>query len=131
MGSLDLANPTSKSCNSTQLELVQSYHQLLGARVVKAVKANSSPSLSGAFIDNCWVHEQNVDYCSGQSNPNCVGWSPAEPGSLKWGYTTAVWVDRFQRSYTPQEAFSTYYDARKAGKLPAYCAADKSTCWAM
>ena len=30
-------------------------------------------------------YPQNVNYCSGQALPNCVGWSPEEPGSKKWG----------------------------------------------
>ena len=80
--------------------------------------------------DSCWVHEQNVDYCHSQGTPNCVGWDPLEPGSVKWGYKTSVWSDRFQRGYTPAQAFAAYYDSRKAGKLPAKCAGQKG-CWAV
>ena len=133
--SLDLSKPN--GCNATQLAAVQHYHTLVGTRVAAAVAANGASAPSGAFIDNCWVHEQNVDYCHNQGNPNCVGWSPLEPGSQKWGYKTAVFVDRFQKSFTPAEAFASYYESRKAGKLPAKCSGAgaeeevKSKCWAM
>jgi hypothetical protein len=65
---------------------------------------------------------------------SCVGWCPEEPGSQKWGYKTAVWVARFQKDFTPAEAFASYYESRKAGKLPAKCAAAEEgagRCWAM
>ena len=58
----------------------------------------------GAYIDSCYVHEQNVNYCSDQNQwPNCVGWSPQESGSKKWGYKTSV------QGMTPQQAFTEYY----------------------
>ena len=49
-----------------------------------------------------------MDYCSNQNSiPNCVGWSPKEPGSKKWGYTTPV------EKLTPQQAFSQWYFGSK------------------
>merc|ERR1711957_379470 len=63
---------------------------------------------NGVYVDSCYVHEQNVNYCSGQGMPNCVGWSPLESGSKKWGYNTTVKVGD-GRSLTPQQAFGAYY----------------------
>ena len=70
--------------------------------------------VGGAFIDSCYVHEQNVNYCSGQSMPNCVGWSPLESGSQKWGYTTAITTPT-GKSLTPQQAFSRFYFSEGSG----------------
>jgi len=63
---------------------------------------------NGVYLDGCYVHEQNVNYCEGQGMPNCVGWSPQEPGSVKWGYSTAVTVPD-GRSLTPQQVFLSYF----------------------
>eukprot|EP00928_Gymnodinium_smaydae_P085020 TRINITY_DN68324_c0_g1_i1.p1 TRINITY_DN68324_c0_g1~~TRINITY_DN68324_c0_g1_i1.p1 ORF type:complete len:130 (-),score=21.38 TRINITY_DN68324_c0_g1_i1:231-566(-) len=65
-------------------------------------------SKNGAYVDSCWVHEQNVNYCSDQSTPNCVGWTPAESGSKKFGYTISV-PDEVGNRITPQQAFYKYY----------------------
>ena len=50
-----------------------------------------------AFIPSCYVHEINVDYCSGQSLPNCRGWgkylvapSAGTPGSVPITLQAAV-----------------------------------------
>lgn len=85
---------------------VQAYGTALKARVRAALAAKKTAG--GAFIDSCYVHEQNVNYCSNQGMPNCVGWSPLESGSKKWGYTTAV-TSPTGDSLTPQQAFSKYY----------------------
>jgi hypothetical protein len=58
--------------------------------------------------------------CSGQGMPNCVGWSPLETGSKKWGYRTAVNVPD-GRLLTPQQAFGAYY----RGDTAAAVAVDK------
>lgn len=71
----------SKPCDDSG---VQAYGTALKARV-RAGLAAKKTGAGGAFIDSCYVHEQNVNYCSGQGMPNCVGWSPSEPGSKKWG----------------------------------------------
>ena len=92
-------------CTAEQNTSLQNYRDLFveaSAAVWKGKPRN------GLYVDSCYVHEQNVNYCSGQGMPNCVGWSPLESGSKKWGYTTAVTaVDG--RSLTPQQAFSAFY----------------------
>ena len=45
---------------------------------------------SGACVDSCYVHEQNIAACAGQISPNCVGWTALSPGSLQWNYTTSI-----------------------------------------
>ena len=100
------------------------------AKILSAVRSNRAVAPSGAYVPSCWVHEENVDYCSNQGSPNCVGWSPAEPGSKKWGYTTSILSDTLQQQLTPQQAFGMYYDSRKSSRLPGKCA-DKKTCWAV
>lgn len=45
--------------------------------------------------------------------PNCVGWSPLETGSKKWGYTTSVVAaDGSGIRLTPQQAFGAWYNNR-------------------
>ena len=68
------------------------------------------------------VHEQNVDYCSGQAIPNCVGWSPDEPGSKKWGYTTAV------DGLTPQQAFTQWYSGKPTALIDSALLQSNPTC---
>jgi hypothetical protein len=87
-----------KQCDDTA---AQAYGTMFKQRVRDTVLA-ASPK-NGAFVDSCWVHEQNVNYCENQGVPNCVGWSPIEPGSMRWGYTTAV------DGLTPQDAFGQWY----------------------
>lgn len=93
----------SKPCNDAS---VQAYGTALKARVRAGLAAKKTAG--GAFIDSCYVHEQNVNYCSSQGMPNCVGWSPLESGSKKWGYSTAV-SSPTGETLTPQQAFSKYY----------------------
>jgi hypothetical protein len=90
-------------CNDTQL---QAYGVLFKATLTAALGASPAAKASGAFVDSCYVHEQNVNYCSTQSIPNCVGWTPSCSGSIKWGYRTEV------ASLTPQQAFGDYYYGR-------------------
>jgi hypothetical protein len=54
--------------------------------------------------------------------PNCVGSSPEEPGSKKWGYKTAVTLPT-GKSVTPQEAFGAWYKGESIVRLPhlAHC----------
>ena len=96
-----------KPCNDTS---VQQYGEKLKERVKQGLRNKTKRfhphvvNANGAYIDSCYVHEQNVNYCSDQNwGPNCVGWSPLESGSLKWGYSTAI------QHLPPQEAFSMYY----------------------
>jgi hypothetical protein len=88
-------------CNDT---LAQAY----GHDFLEAMAPVISKAKNGAYIDSCWVHEQNVNYCSDQAVPNCVGWTPAESGSRKWGYTTSI-TDIAGGQVTPQRAFYKYY----------------------
>ena len=89
----------SRPCNDSR---VQSYGVAFREVIGRTLLARAR---HGAYVDSCWVHEQNVNYCSTQSMPNCVGWSPESSGSEKWGYTTKV------QGMTPQQAFSRWYFA--------------------
>ena len=95
----DSCVPTpARPCNDTPaLQYGALFKRTVRATVLAANAAN------GAFVDSCFVHEQNVNYCSSQGMPNCVGWSPQESGSRKWHYRTAV------DGLTPQQAFSAWY----------------------
>eukprot|EP00039_Didymoeca_costata_P003304 m.66724 g.66724 ORF g.66724 m.66724 type:complete len:445 (+) comp11829_c0_seq1:35-1369(+) len=86
-----------KPCNATQS---QQYGKMFKDLVTTVINSSNK---NGVYVCSCWVHAQNVNYCSNQNMPNCVGWSPLESGSRKWGYTTKV------HGLTPQEAFSAYY----------------------
>ena len=84
-------------CNATELEALHLWrYQFLGA----LGPAVTSFPFNGAYVDSCLVHEQNVDYCSGQSVPNCRGWNLYNVTAS--GYAAAL---------TPQEGFSVWYDA--------------------
>ena len=63
-----------------------------------AVAAANRPG-TGMYLPTCFVHEQNVDYCSGQSLPNCRGW-------LIYQVTTPTFP---VAKVTPQQAFSYWY----------------------
>lgn len=58
------------SCTAAQMDVFQQYRL---AQLKAVAPVLSGYPHNGAFIDSCFVHEQNVDYCSGQSLPNCVG----------------------------------------------------------
>ena len=57
------------SCNTTQMGEFQAYRL---SQIASMQDALSLPG-TGAFVTSCFVHEQNVDYCSSQSLPNCRG----------------------------------------------------------
>ena len=120
-------------CNAAQNQSLLAFRDHFVSTVASTVVAGKPAN--GVFIDNCYVHEQNINQCSGQWVPNCVGWSPLESGSIKWGYllvqygiaryicihlrwcftqavrsrykTAVVLADG--RSMTPQEAFGAWY----------------------
>jgi hypothetical protein len=98
-------------------------------QMINNITAVTSKPGNGAFIDSCFVHEQNVNYCSNQGMPNCVGWSPLSTGSKKWGYTTAVTIPD-GRSLTPQQAFGAYYrgDKAAAAAIDQHTFFDNPTC---
>ena len=74
-----------------------------GAAFRRAAAAVAADGKNGVYVTACYVHEINVNYCSGQSMPNCVGWSPRESGSEKWHYDMRV------GGRTPQQAFGDWY----------------------
>jgi hypothetical protein len=84
-------------CDTAQLTSLLAWRDTFLAYLVPAIQ--SYPG-NGCYIDSCLVHEQNVDYCSGQSVPNCRGWNiynvtaPSLPPAL-----------------TPQAGFTLYYDS--------------------
>jgi O-palmitoleoyl-L-serine hydrolase len=57
------------SCNSSQLVDFQAYRLSQLASMQDALDLPGT----GAFVTSCFVHEQNVDYCSSQALPNCRG----------------------------------------------------------
>jgi O-palmitoleoyl-L-serine hydrolase len=59
------------SCNAAQMAVFQQYRL---TQLTAVAPVLSGYPHNGAFIDSCFVHEQNVDYCSGQSLPNCGTW---------------------------------------------------------
>jgi len=97
--------PNRGPCSADQNATMQSFHD----KFVKDIASvTDGKPKNGVYVDSCYVHEQNVNYCSNQGMPNCVGWSPLETGSKKWGYNTTVKVGD-GRSLTPQQAFGAYY----------------------
>ena len=103
-------------CNDTDSQLYGEMFKKESQRVL-----NASPK-NGIYVDGCFVHEQNVNYCSTQNVPNCVGWSPEESGSQKWNYTTRV------SGLTPQQAFSRYYFGGERAYLDASRLQQNPTC---
>ena len=106
LGAQCIPTPTSV-CNADQNASLRSFRDQFAAAITAGVTQGKPKN--GVFLDSCYVHEQNVDYCSGQSMPNCVGWNPLSPGSKKWGYTTAVSLPDGGRSVTPQQAFGAWW----------------------
>lgn len=115
----------SKQCTPAQSESLRAYSAMFRDNITRV----TAKPRNGAYIDDCYVHEQNVAYCFGQGMPNCVGWTPSSPGSLKWGYRTAVTVPD-GRSLTPQQAFSAFYAGDRAASvaIDAHQLLDNPTC---
>jgi len=61
-----------RACDPDAWNDLQGWWDAFQARINPWLSA--SPSSRSAFIPSCYVHEINVDYCSGQSLPNCRGW---------------------------------------------------------
>lgn len=97
--------PNRAPCSAAQNASLQAYRD----QFIENIRASiANKPHNGVYVDSCYVHAQNVNYCSAQVVPNCVGWSPLSSGSKKWGYRTSVKaVDG--RQLTPQQAFSAYY----------------------
>merc|ERR1712216_404028 len=105
--------PIRSPCTADQNASLRAYRRSFIEAI--AGVTNGKPK-NGIYIDSCYVHEQNVNYCSGQGMPNCVGWSPLESGSKKWGYSINVTVPD-GRALTPQQAFSAYYSGDRAASI--------------
>ena len=112
-----------QSCTANENKSLRQFHNQFIANVTAGIMKGPRKAQNGAYISTCYVHEQNVNYCSGQNAiPNCVGWSPKEPGSIKWGYATKVTTSD-GRNLTMQQAFGAYYK----GDRGAAFAIDKNT----
>jgi hypothetical protein len=85
------------ACGPAELAAILNWRPTFLAALRPAV---ASYPHNGAFIDSCLVHEENVDYCSGQSVPNCRGWNLYE-----------VSAPGYQPNLTPQAGFSVWYDS--------------------
>merc|ERR1712166_70576 len=108
------------TCTTEQTELLKEFHAQFKADIQKAIRGNEEQAArNGIYAPCCYVHEQNVNYCSFDNfSPNCAGWSAQESGSKKWGYHTSVEVSD-GRSLTPQQAFGAWYkgDDPEAGNV--------------
>ena len=122
-----LPAPNRAPCTAAQNATLRAYHDQFLAAVTAVTDGKPA---NGVYVDGCYVHEQNVGYCSGQGMPNCVGWSPLEAGSKKWGYSTAVKVPD-GRSLTPQQAFGAFYrgDKGAAVAIDGYGFFDNPSCF--
>ena len=84
-------------CSPQQMAQQQAYRETFLAMLAPAVA--SFPG-TGAYVDSCLVHEQNVDYCNTQPVPNCRGWNKYN-----------ISVPGFPPAQTPQQGFTLWYDA--------------------
>ena len=119
LGAQCIPTPTS-ACTGDQNASLRSFRDQFAAAITAGV-TDGRPK-NGVFLDSCYVHEQNVDYCSNQGMPNCVGWSPQSPGSKKWGYTTAV------SGRTPQQAFGAWWKGEAVVLIDDHKFFDNPTC---
>ena len=87
-----------KPCAPAQWGQLQGWWRSFHDKLAPSLKAK--PATLSAFIASCYVHEINVDYCSGQSLPNCRGWAKylvptsargSAPATL--AQATAQWFD--------------------------------------
>eukprot|EP00579_Thalassiosira_antarctica_P018921 CAMPEP_0201967870 /NCGR_PEP_ID=MMETSP0904-20121228/12425_1 /ASSEMBLY_ACC=CAM_ASM_000553 /TAXON_ID=420261 /ORGANISM="Thalassiosira antarctica, Strain CCMP982" /LENGTH=405 /DNA_ID=CAMNT_0048515419 /DNA_START=32 /DNA_END=1246 /DNA_ORIENTATION=+ len=99
------------TCTTVQTQLLKSFHAQFKADIQEAILGDEERAArNGIYSPCCYVHEQNVNYCSYDNfSPNCAGWSAQESGSKKWGYRTSVQVSD-GRSLTPQQAFGAWYN---------------------
>ena len=85
-----------KQCSSSQFTKIEGYRKEFLAHAVAPVRAANSGA-NGAWIDSCFMHEQNVYYCSGGQGPggtalNCMGWLREQVNGI-----------------SPQQAFLRWY----------------------
>jgi hypothetical protein len=119
LGAKCIPTPTSP-CTADENTSLRSFRDQFAAAITAGV-TNGKPK-NGVFLDSCYVHEQNVNYCSNQGMPNCVGWSPLSSGSKKWGYTTAV------SGRTPQQAFGAWWKGETVVAIDDHKFFDNPTC---
>jgi len=113
-------------CTAAENRTIRTYQQDFVA-AIKAVAANNPKN--GYYVDSCYVHEQNVNYCSSQGLPNCVGYTPYETGSKKWGYTTELGTPSGALGMTPQQAFNEWYlTATTVQAIDSYTFFDNPSC---
>jgi len=98
-------------CTSVQTQLLKSFHDQFKRDIQESIIGDEDQATrNGIYSPCCYVHEQNVNYCSYDNfSPNCAGWSAEESGSKKWGYRTSVQASD-GRSLTPQQAFRAWYN---------------------
>eukprot|EP01116_Phalansterium_solitarium_P011389 TRINITY_DN27049_c0_g1_i1.p2 TRINITY_DN27049_c0_g1~~TRINITY_DN27049_c0_g1_i1.p2 ORF type:complete len:433 (+),score=110.40 TRINITY_DN27049_c0_g1_i1:41-1300(+) len=89
------------NCNADQAKLYQQYR----LDFLAAFEGFTNDTRHGYYLDSCFVHEQNVDYCSTQSLPNCRGWNVYRVNATDG------------TSLTPQQSFGDWYYGRGAGDL--------------
>jgi hypothetical protein len=61
LGAKCIPTPTS-ACTTTQNASLRSFHDQFAATITTGVTEGKPKN--GVFLDSCYVHEQNVDYCS-------------------------------------------------------------------
>jgi hypothetical protein len=118
--------PAGKACAPSQWATLQQWWSTFHATLSPLLARNSR---TGAFIPSCFVHEMNVDYCSGQSLPNCRGWAsyeiapPAGGAPVTLSEALPEWVNSVTSDWTATLAASE--DAAK--RAPADVAIKLST----
>jgi len=119
LGAKCIPTPTS-ACTADQNASLRSFRDQFAAAITAGI-TDGKPK-NGVFLDSCYVHEQNVNYCSNQGMPNCVGWNPLSSGSKKWGYSTAV------SGRTPQQAFGAWWKGETVVAIDDHKFFDNPTC---
>jgi hypothetical protein len=64
MGNIFKLSCKPEACEGADLAKMQAYSTTMQAAVAASVTTGKPKN--GAFLDNCYVHEQNVNYCSSQ-----------------------------------------------------------------
>jgi len=94
------------ACTPAEWGTIQGWWGAFMSRINAVTGA--APNARSAFIASCFVHEINVDYCSGQSLPNCRGWAkyevapsfPSAPGSpITLSNASVVWFNNAMQNY--------------------------------
>jgi hypothetical protein len=89
---LDVGCVPSK-CSAAQIGAIEGYRLDYLNQSVAHLVARAGSHGHGCFIDSCLVHEQNLDYCSGD-NPhayNCAGWLTTKIGGVTAQQAYSAW----------------------------------------